>query len=261
MIARPYVFDAPVQRLRAGDRVIRSAVPELAGRTVVYVKTARHPGGEPLPFAPVAVVVAPAGPVSDLAMLRSVPDNPDTAAEELAPGLEEEPAIVGWGTRITIERIPEPDEVFYVSAGEPLTPDARLTVQVTSALEITPDEWPNSFGDRPAPPVGGVIARLVEPESVEGYPVSAIDVANLRGEVIDAYWYVDGHRVETPNEQSAREAADIFAGHVVRLHPAGMDAGETCPRCRRIVSWVDHAPALKRGQFVRCTARTPRAVG
>jgi hypothetical protein len=259
VIARPYVFDAPVQRLRAGDRVIRSAVPELADRTVVYVKTARHPGGEPLPFAPVAVVLTPTGPVSALAMLREVPDNPDTAAEELTAAIEEEPVRVGWGTRITIERIAEPDEVFYVSALEPLPPDARLTVQVTSALELPRDEWPHAYGDRLAPPAGAVISSLVEPaEESEG---TAIDAANDHGEVIDAYWYVDGHRVETPNEQSAREAADIFAGHVVRLHPAGMDAGETCPRCRRIISWVDHLPPLERGQFVRCTARVPRVVG
>jgi hypothetical protein len=98
-----------------------------------------------------------------------------------------------------------------------------------------------------------VISALVER--------GAIDAILVGGEVIDAYWYVDGHRVETPHEESAREAADLFAGHTVRLHPAGWDAGETCPACGRVISWADHLPPASRGEFVRCTAKMSRVGG
>jgi hypothetical protein len=221
-----YVFDAPVQRLRAADRIIRGPEPLLAERTVLYVESARG-AGEPRPFGPISVITTSEG---------------------------EEPVSVGWGTRFTIERVPEADEAYHVSARERLEPESRLTVQTTLTLDLPREEWPS--GVLPGPDESLAAGTVIEALVADG----ALERAPHHGEVIDAYWYVDGHRVETPMEQSAREAADLFAAHIVRLHPSGRDAGETCPRCQRVISWVDHLPPVNAGEPVRCTSSSPRAV-
>jgi hypothetical protein len=226
MSAERYVFDAPVQRLRAGDRIIRGPEPALAERTVLYVESARG-SGEPRPFAPIAVITA----------------------GELIPTEEvREPVSVGWGTRFIIERIPEADEPYHVSARERLEAGTTLRVDALMALTLPTEEWP----DTESGTAGATIEELVGEGALERVPD--------RGELIEAYWYVDGHRVETPHEQSAREAADLFAAHIVRLHPSGRDAGETCPRCSRVISWVEHLPAMRAGEPVRCMVNVPRVV-
>jgi hypothetical protein len=220
--AERYVFDAPVQALRAGDRIIRCPEPELAGATVIYVRASRAIHEEPSPYGPVSVIT-----------------------REL-----EEPPSVGWGSRCIIERVPEPDDPYLVSGREPLGPSSRLEVRATMALELTRGDlgMPEEHGEVEA---GTRISTLVDGGFLDRVPE--------RGELIDAYWYVDDHRVETPSEQGAREAADLFAGHAVRLRPAGGDAGETCPSCGGVVSWVEHLPPLRSGQLVRCMVRRPRA--
>jgi hypothetical protein len=224
-----WIFDAPVQNLRASDRILKSPEPQLYLETVVYVRSSRS-AGDPLPYAPVSVITT--GQLVD--------------AEE---GDVPEPTMLAWGTRVTIERVPEPADVFHVSALEPVWPGKRLTVQVLSELEIQPGDHPNPFGWPEGAAAGAIVSELLG----EGQG-AVIDAAPREGEAIGVWWYVDGHRVETPAEHSLRDAADLFADHTVRLRPAGADAGETCASCGRVISWLDHLPPSKRGEPVRCHA-------
>jgi hypothetical protein len=231
-----WIFDAPVQNLRAGDRILKSPEPFLHLETVVFVRSSRNPNGAPLPYAPVAVITTAN---ADKPMEEVLPSGPTSGGAPVLP----------WGTRVTIERVPEPSDVFHVSALEPVWPGKRLTVQVLSELEIQPGDHPNPFGWPEGAAAGAIVSELLD----QGQD-AVIDAAPREGEAIGVWWYVDGHRIETPAEHSARDAADLFADHTVRLRPAGADAGETCASCGRVISWLDHLPPSKRGEPVRCHA-------
>jgi hypothetical protein len=225
---RPFIFDVPAQHLRANDRILKSAMPELHLATVLYVRSHRNPEGAPAPYAPVTV----------------------TTLEDRVnvPGEEDAPATLPWGSRVTVERIPDPADNYFVSALEPITESSRLTVQTISELEVKP------------PVTGSVPAGVIVERLLTKGGGSILDDAPRYGEVIGAWWYVDGRRIETPLEHSAREAADLFADHVVKLRPAGSDAGETCPTCGRIISWLDHLPPTRRGELAICRAAGRRSV-
>jgi hypothetical protein len=228
-----YVFSVPAQKLRASDRILTlpGGGPELIGRTVLYVRSARDQGPA-TPYAPVYVICTPPAPPA------SGFSEADVAADEMPPRL-------AWGTRLTVERVPGTTDEYLVSALEPLTRSSRFEVRALSALTIERDAYPEAWpGDGDAR-AGAVVAELIDKTDV-------LEDASRLGELVSAWWYVDNHRLETPGEHSARDAADLFADQEVRLRPAGSDAGETCPTCGHVITWVDHLPPNRQGTPVRC---------
>jgi hypothetical protein len=227
-----YVFSVPAQKLRASDRILTGGAPELIGRTVLYVRSARDQGPA-TPYAPVFVICTP------------LPPPASGFSEDDVAVVDEVPPRLAWGTRLTVERVSAAGEEYLVSALEPITRSSRFEVRALSALTIERAAYPEAWPDDGDARAGVVVAELIDKTDV-------LEDASHLGELVTAWWYVDNHRLETPAEHSARDAADLFADQEVRLRPAGSDAGETCPTCGHVITWVDHLPPKRQGTPVRC---------